>query len=1197
MRRFMLVLALLTCAFTVEAEVRTVSFEDMVSYHVRLTARQEIAPPAGRNCVSVTNVCGVVRLVDETCNLPLGIHRLQFRDADGWLELRDATNALECVFAPTSSTPVDWVRTLYGRVDDDDPCWDLSYIVTEWQLVPEGYIEPMPSKVRQNRAPVASSLETNLHFTAFSISGGRLNYALAWPPSVQPRDGILDVYGTRDLVGGLWSIVDTFSTAGIQAYSNSLPFTAIPGWCPATPAPHDASCHMTTNIVEDPFFSDTAYTNAQWNCDHRATSEPPGFLFAADRADDDGYSFADAWADRLYALDGDSDGVPDIEEKGFSELLSDEGFLWFEISDGINDISQNSESCNVWSSLYFAHRYGERTCDFAQMCLDGFLNLVPDVNWPQGQIASWESANDLLTTDYSRGGLTMMAMPADLRGRVMWGSGTYYDCVVTNGLSYDVFEWKNVGAASGDSPQATFEVILPAAEPDVVYMSYLSVDEGFPVAGCRFGVQDAARRSASNPSEFYAVTRLGTSEFPRSRQTVKFSLGRNTDVRSRNDYVAPVLSSTACTNAYYTVLVRATAGTAAVTFTGDGPSNLPDPHFLLGAGREARVLLLKGKSYSVSSTAPVSCSDPSETDVVVSCLDGERKSWRVERPVSFSLVDDSESGSDEGWRVVGNLPELICDFNWTGVCRPAVGADGVWRLNCIACGCGRCRITGTATWEGYTKALDLGFCHCLPEGEDEQTEISCPDTIFNNDDSDRIEGMIDAALRADSGAGDNPLKDDDVVPVTITFGVANSRGSAVIRASGGKLRFWDSKEKRNEVRLPKWLDDVELPCTVELWMEATDVSSAYEDQSITLSWQSASGRHSGNLVKKITAVETVIEPICAEEKVIGEDKYIYNPSCLVNDGRGAWFKVSWTPEDYPASRVTWSNDNAGIRFLGGNTGAEVCVWTTASAGAYARLSVQFGDCPSIKPSTSCLIVEPKLIRVYIVPVVEKEFDTVPALYEEERRLAQELYAQCGITFAYILRPPYPFAGVYNIRRLSPSSRQGLSLADELVDGLIVYISPGRFSDSSAFTFRRGGRELILGRDRHMVTLAHEIGHTFGLRDIYVKSTMSPDFHGTGMIHEITDDASSRLLQSDYDWNNGSGQRYYSLGEKHHELIGRLLMNGSGRGRVRADIPMSQVYGVGRFLGGFQIRMVNVGVEDMEIPSEIIIPITERKSGE
>ena len=48
-----------------------------------------------------------------------------------------------------------------------------------------------------------------------------------------------------------------------------------------------------------------------------------------------------------------------------------------------------------------------------------------------------------------------------------------------------------------------------------------------------------------------------------------------------------------------------------------------------------------------------------------------------------------------------------------------------------------------------------------------------------------------------------------------------------------------------------------------------------------------------SLTKKITSVEPIVEPVCSEEKTVGDDKYIYNPSCLVNDGRSAWFKAAW----------------------------------------------------------------------------------------------------------------------------------------------------------------------------------------------------------------------------------------------------------------------------------------------------------------
>ena len=78
------------------------------------------------------------------------------------------------------------------------------------------------------------------------------------------------------------------------------------------------------------------------------------------------------------------------------------------------------------------------------------------------------------------------------------------------------------------------------------------------------------------------------------------------------------------------------------------------------------------------------------------------------------------------------------------------------------------------------------------------------------------------------------------------------------------------------------------------------------------------------------------------------------------------------PADYPASRVSWSSDNAQVRFLGGSTGAEVCVWALGSAGTYSRLSLQFGDCPSARPSFGTHVVENRVVRIYVVPVMVSE---------------------------------------------------------------------------------------------------------------------------------------------------------------------------------------------------------------------------------
>ena len=1003
-----------------------------------------------------------------------------------------------------------------------------------------GFLSP-PASVASVDPPASDSgAPTNLQFTAFAACGGLWAYAIACPSSVLSPGDVVDIYATRDLKHGLWRIVDTFAATGLQSYTNML-------------ADAEAQTPAASSL----------------------------FLRAVDRTDDDGDGFPDVWSGCLHRLDSDGDGTPDIVETGCAEVLPDEDFLWFDLDSPWNGIS----GTHYWTNISADSLLGGVPRNYVQHCRDGFVNIVPDVNWPQNQISVWSDADSLFTTDYSSGGVTVMAMPVSLTGLAAYGSGLFSDSVVTNGCAYDVFLWKDVWPSAqpaATAPRATFEVILPASEPDTVYVSYLSVGEGFPGLGRRFGVQDASRRSAADASQFYVVSRLGTAGFPRARQTVKYTLGLNANPHADDGYIEPALPSSADTNAYFTVRVVAGAASVRVAFTGDGPGNLPDPQFLLGAGQETRVLLLKGKSYSVDATGAVVCSDPSDPAAEIVCADAEGKSWQVERPVAFSLVD--EPGASSGPRVAVDPAAIDCTFSWTGVCRPGLDEEGVWRLTCSACGCGRCRVTGLATWEGYTKAVDLGFCRCLPEGDDAQTTIMCPDTLFNNDDSDRVTNSVDSSLGASTGPNDNPLADDDLVPVTVTFGVSNARGSALLSASGGKLRFWTSKDKQQERPLPLWIEDVALPHTVELWMEATDVSGSYEDQSLTLVWQSASGLHSGSVSKNITCVEPVVEPVCAEEKTVYEDRFIYNPSCLVNDGRPAYFKASWEPADYPASRVSWTNDNAQVRILGGSTGAEVCVWALGSAGVYSRLSLQFGDCPSARPAFGTEIVQSRVIDVLVASVVKVRGGREWHVDNREIDRASTIFAQAGIRLnVHMHSEPIEFRGADSIVAEEENSWSGLRMLVPETDGLVVMVVPVINGTSSGFSFGTGHREIVIDPNCVGDLLAHEIGHALGLEDIYGDSWDNP--FGRKSLQRVVAHGcvSSEQFKKAQDWNGGSGARYYAYSFPRAYLIPRLLMCGSSLLAGSVDLPLSSVKGVGAVTENasfFQDVMCPVGCEDI-----------------
>ena len=99
-----------------------------------------------------------------------------------------------------------------------------------------------------------------------------------------------------------------------------------------------------------------------------------------------------------------------------------------------------------------------------------------------------------------------------------------------------------------------------------------------------------------------------------------------------------------------------------------------------------------------------------------------------------------------------------------------------------------------------------------------------------------------------------------------------------------------------------------------------------------------------------------------------------------------------------------------------------------------------------------------------------------------------------------------------------------------------------------------------------VTLAHEIGHAFGLEDIYTSNNNWTN--STVTLKKIAEDEYPRNAYMESDWNLGcrghgvGGGRFYRKGETHVGLINRMLMNGLvERAYGGRDITMGQVHGV------------------------------------
>ena len=184
------------------------------------------------------------------------------------------------------------------------------------------------------------------------------------------------------------------------------------------------------------------------------------------------------------------------------------------------------------------------------------------------------------------------------------------------------------------------------------------------------------------------------------------------------------LPNDANTNAYCWVDIVVLNADAEVVFTGDGPSDLPDPHFMARACTTNRVTVLIGKGYDVQADEAIECVGVS--DPAVEVVQTGAESLHVRWPVEIGYKDDGVSylrspgflrdgGSGVIVRTFSVLPGWLGGyFEWTTnhCCEITMyGNTFVW--DCLGgCGCGGCEAHGWYVYEGYSVAVFGGECGC-----------------------------------------------------------------------------------------------------------------------------------------------------------------------------------------------------------------------------------------------------------------------------------------------------------------------------------------------------------------------------------------------------------------------------------------------------------------------------------------------------
>ena len=344
-------------------------------------------------------------------------------------------------------------------------------------------------------------------------------------------------------------------------------------------------------------------------------------------------------------------------------------------------------------------------------------------------------------------------------------------------------------------------------------------------------------------------------------------------------------------------------------------------------------------------------------------------------------------------------------------------------------------------------------------------------------------------------------------------------------------------------------------------------SESYLGSEIRLRWTPRSGVARTGL-SRFTVVEPIVEPICNQTTnvIVGgvERKLTLNP-CGVAIGENAYFRIEVNPSDYPDDKIVWSvADTSKLEFVGGNYGRSVTVRGLEKG--KTELLIQIGDSKSDKPSFGVNVVEKREIdvRAWIITDGEEAPVTTSKVFEMIKE-ANDIYAQVGVNFnlvepVTVTNIPSAYKAYYN----SNQAQEGKWTFDQIVDiasdtgGIECYFIDS-FIDKEDTMAANNSYGMVMTKDVSSTTFAHECGHLFGMRDIYIEHK---DFN---QLKVNTYEMASYERMSE-DWNGGcygngmSGARYYRYQTSMRSVIQRMLMFGLQNDSKR-DIVAGDVFGL------------------------------------
>ena len=450
--------------------------------------------------------------------------------------------------------------------------------------------------------------------------------------------------------------------------------------------------------------------------------------------------------------------------------------------------------------------------------------------------------------------------------------------------------------------------------------------------------------------------------------------------------------------------------------------------------------------------------------------------------------------------------------------------------------------------------------------------ISLPEFIFVNDDDDNDDGSPDCLVTFPD--------DDDIVSGSIQFNSPQpTNGTIVVEGiygyDGGfgemPLVYANSNctdaITSGRMFAVSGVSELSQP----IYLNPATVSTSVPGVQIKVRWHPESGP---DLTASafLTIVSPVAEPVCnAVTNVVEngvEHSYVVNP-CGVAVGREGYFRVDVAPDSFPDSEIVWEK-TPGLDFVGSCTGR--CVTVRGASTGYETLSVQIGGRTNNTPEFNVRVVEMATVnlRAWIIEDSQEQLRPIePNGVRQMVKDANDIYAQVGVTLNLI--EPIVVTNIpdaYNAFYDAPASPTSTWTFDQIVyidsdtGGLECYFI-NRFVDSEKTVAANSAWGAVITKQADCKCFAHEIGHAFGMSDIYVEST---DATVPPAALQASDWAAYSCMSND--WNGGChghnrcGARYYAPQTSMERILSRMLMKGTNSaGSGQVDITSGDVYGV------------------------------------